>query len=69
MEIYLQIHSVVNDADKISFARLKMSGHALVWWESYVENFRDEHLSELSSSNIFKDLLKDQFYLLGYHYK
>jgi len=49
LEVYFQIHGVINDVDKISFSRLKMSGHALVWWESYVETYRDEHLYEISS--------------------
>jgi len=69
LEVYFQIHGIVNDVDKIPFAGLKMSGHALVWWESYVETYRDEHLYEISSWNKFKDLLRDQFYPLGYHNK
>ena len=69
LEVYFQIHDVVNDVYKISFTRLKMSGHALVWWENYVETYRDEHLSEISSWNAFKDLLRDQFYPLGHHNK
>jgi len=31
LEVYFQIHGVVNDVDKISFSRLNMSRHALVW--------------------------------------
>ena len=46
-----------------------MSGHALVWWGSYVEIDRDEHFFEISSWNAFKELLRDQLYLLGYHNK
>ena len=69
MEVYFQIHGVANDIDKISFARLKMSGHALVWWESYVETYRDEQFSKISFWNVFKNLLRDQFYPLGYHDK
>ena len=56
LEVYFQIHGVVNDVNKIFFARLKMSEHALVWWESYVETYRDEHLFEISSWNAFKKL-------------
>ena len=69
MEVYFQIHSVVNDVDKIYFARLKMSGHALVWWEIHVENLNYEHLLEISSWNEFKELLRDRFYPLGHHNK
>lgn len=65
LEVYFQIHGIVNDVDKISFARLNMSGHALVWWQSYVDTYKDEHLSEISSWNVFKELLRDQFYPLG----
>jgi len=48
LEVYIQIYGVVNDVDKISFARVKMSGHDLVWWESHVENLNHEHLLEIS---------------------
>ena len=30
LKVYFQIHGIVNDVHKISFARLKMSGHGLV---------------------------------------
>jgi len=69
LKVYFQIHYVVNDVDKISFARLKMSGPALLWWESYVETLDHEHLSEISSWNEFKELLRDQFYPLRNHNK
>ena len=69
LKVYFQIHGVVNDVDKISFSKLNMSGHALVWWESHLETLNHEHLSKISSWNGFKELLRDQFYPLGYHNK
>jgi len=69
LKVYFQIYGVVNDVDKISFSRLNMSGHALVWWESHVETLNHEHFYEISSWNEFKELLRDQFYPLGYHNK
>ena len=69
LEVYFQIHGVVSDVNKIYFARLKMSGHALVWWEIHLETLNHEHLSKISSWNEFKELLRDQFYLLGHHNK
>jgi len=46
-----------------------MGGHALVWWENHVETLIHEHLSKVSSWVKFKNLLRDQFYPLGYHNK
>lgn len=46
-----------------------MDGHTLVWWEIHVETLIHEHLLEVSSWNEFKELLRDQFYPLGYHNK
>lgn len=69
LEVYFQIHGVVNDVDKISFVRLNMSEHALVWWEIHVETLNHEYLSEISSLNEFKELLRDQFYPLGHQNK
>jgi len=69
LEVYFQIQGVVIDVDKISFNRLNMGGHALVWWESHVETLSHEHLLEVSSWDEFKKLSRDQFYPLGHHNK
>jgi len=49
LDFYFEIHGIVNDVDKISFARLKISEHALVWWETHVETLIHEYLLEVSS--------------------
>jgi len=46
-----------------------MGAYALVWWESHVETLSYEHLSDVSSWVEFKNLLRDQFYPLGYNNK
>jgi hypothetical protein len=41
LELYLSVHHIDED-QKISFARLKLEGHALTWWEIHKETLRLE---------------------------
>ena len=68
LEVYFNIHGITEE-QKISFARLKMGGHPLVWWESYVETLRLSKEELISSWEDFKRLLREQFYPLGHEAK
>jgi hypothetical protein len=35
LEVYFSVHQIGEDK-RISFNQLKLEGHALTWWESYV---------------------------------
>ena len=41
LEFYFSIHKI-DEEHKISFAQLKLEGHALTWWESHMEALRLE---------------------------
>lgn len=61
MKNYFTLY-VYTSAQKISFARLKMSGHTLTWWNAYVKH---HDISGLTWSK-FKKLVRKQFYPIGY---
>jgi len=70
IEVYCRVQKIVRDEDKIQLATLKMSGNALIWWECYMKNDENESLNVcLASCSHFIQLLRDQFYPLGYHQK
>ena len=54
LEVYIQIQGVLGDVNKISFARLKMDGHALIWWETHVETLKYENQPKVYSWEEFK---------------
>lgn len=58
--VYFNIYNV-SEAYKIPFACLKMSGHALVWWESYFSSCEEKKLL-IYTWDGFKDLLRKNFY-------
>jgi hypothetical protein len=43
-----------------------MIGHALLWWESYVDALRIGKKPMVMKWEDFKELLKSQFYPIGY---
>ena len=50
----------------ISFAWLKLEGHALTWRESHTETLRLEGEPLVTKWKDFKTLIKSKFYLIGY---
>ncbi|TXG50795.1 hypothetical protein EZV62_023319 [Acer yangbiense] len=61
LEIYYTVNKY-SKSQKIKFASLKLSSHALTWWKSY----RKRHnVSDLTWKK-FKILLRKQFYPIGY---
>lgn len=73
IEVYYRIQKIVKDEDKIQLATLKMSGNALIWWKSCMQNYMENENESLNvclaSWTHFIQLLRDQFYPLGYHQK
>ncbi|CAL8994908.1 unnamed protein product [Prunus brigantina] len=61
LETYFTVYKYSN-VQKIKFASLKLSSHALTWWKSYQRRY---DVSKLTWKN-FKKLLRKQFYPVGY---
>jgi hypothetical protein len=56
----------IDEEKKILFARLKLEGHALTWWESHTETLRLEGDPPVTRWEDFKTLINSQFYPIGY---
>jgi hypothetical protein len=65
LEVYFGLYQV-QETQRISFPRLKMIGHDLLWWESYVDALRIGNKPIVTKREAFKALLKSQFYPIGY---
>jgi hypothetical protein len=63
--VYFGIQGYRNE-QRIYFATLKMTGHALVWWESYMPAIKRQKKPLPISWEAFKMLLKNQCYSIGY---
>jgi hypothetical protein len=65
MEVYFIMHEEIGKK-KIVFSCLKLEGHALKWWES--DAVRKELGNEplVTDWQVLKDMIKSQFYLIGY---
>jgi len=61
LETYFTLYGYTS-REKITFATLKLSAHALSWWKSY----RKHHDGKAVSWKKFKELLKKQFYPVGF---
>ncbi|CAL2259851.1 unnamed protein product [Prunus armeniaca] len=61
LETYFTVYKYSN-VQKIKYASLKLSSHALTWWKSYQRRY---DVSKLTWKN-FKKLLRKQFYPVGY---
>ena len=65
LQAYSSVHHV-KEEQNISFARRKLEGHALTWWEIHMETLRLEGDHLMTKWVDFKSLIKSQFYLIGY---
>jgi hypothetical protein len=65
LEVYFGLYQI-KETQHISFSHLKMSRHALLWWESYVDALRIGKNPMVTKWEDFKALLKSQFYPIGY---
>jgi hypothetical protein len=61
LESYFSLYGF-NDLQKITFVRVKMESHALVWWNAYVQ----AHGMHGTTWDRFKELVRRQFYPVGY---
>lgn len=50
---------MVNGVQTISFERLKMGGHGLVWWEIHLESLKHDNQPPITPWDAFKNLLID----------
>jgi hypothetical protein len=65
LEFYFSVHHI-DEEHKISFARLKLEGHALTWWERYTKTLRMVGDPPVTIWEEFKTLIKSQFYTIVY---
>lgn len=65
LEVYFSVHHI-EEGQKISFARLKLEGHALTWWESHMETLRLEEEPLVAEWEDFKTIINSYFYPIGY---
>jgi len=65
LEVYFSNHRI-EEGQKISFALLKLDGHALTWWEIHMETLRLEGDPPVTKWEDFKTLIKSQFYPIGH---
>jgi hypothetical protein len=57
LDIYFSIHHI-DEENNISFARSKLEGHALTWWESHMETLMLEGDLPVTRWEDFKTLIK-----------
>jgi hypothetical protein len=65
LEVYFDLYQI-QEMQQISFSRLKMTIHAFLWWECYVDALRIGKRPMVMKWEDFKALLKSQFYPIGY---
>jgi len=65
LEVYFIIHHI-DEEQHILFARLKLEGHALTWWEIHTETLRMEGDPLVTRWEELKTIMNSQFYTIGY---
>ncbi|GKB75236.1 hypothetical protein Tco_0942131 [Tanacetum coccineum] len=61
LETYFTLYGL-SSTEKVSFARLKLTSHALAWWNSFLKMTQEEKVTW----NDFKRKLCQEFYPMGY---
>ncbi|XP_071702891.1 uncharacterized protein [Rutidosis leptorrhynchoides] len=61
LETYFTLYGF-KSAEKVSFARLKLTSHALAWWNSHLKTLDDDEVKWPE----FTRLLRREFYPMGY---
>ena len=61
LESYFALYGF-NDIQRLTFVRVKMESRALIWWNAYVQSRGFQNLSW----DGFKELVRKQFYPVGY---
>jgi hypothetical protein len=62
---FFNVHHI-DEGKNISFAILKLEGHALTWWEIQLEKNRLAGDLPVTRWEEFKILMKSQFHPIGY---
>ena len=60
------MQGITDDPSKIQLATLRMSGMALTWWESNIQQDLRKNGKIISVWNEFIEVLRKQFYPLGH---
>ena len=66
LEVYCRVQGITNDPSRIQLATLRMSGMALTWWESKIQQDLRKNGKIISVWNEFIEVLRKQFYPLGH---
>nr|CAD1835497.1 unnamed protein product [Ananas comosus var. bracteatus] len=61
LETYFDLYNYSN-AEKVTFAKLKLVGHALTWWKATLQTSANEDFTW----SLFKRLICQEFYPMGY---
>jgi hypothetical protein len=62
---YFSVHNIAEEKN-ISFTWMKLEGHVQTWWESDAKTLRLEGDSLVTKWEVFKTLIKSQFYPIEY---
>jgi len=65
MKVHFSMHEVTGKQN-IDFARLKLEFHDLTWWESDGVSRELGNKTPVIDLEVFKDIIKSQFYPIGY---
>lgn len=65
LEVYFSTKAYT-ELHKVSFARLKLGGHALTWWEAHTSGLSTNNEPPVSSWIQFSTALRNQFYPIGH---
>ena len=66
LEVYCRVQGINDDPSRIQLATLRMSGMALTWWESKIQQDLRKNGKIISVWNEFIEVLRKQFYPLGH---
>lgn len=66
VEVYCRVQNLLDDADRIQLATLRLGGTTLTWWESRIRDGSSQHRKINLTWSDFVNALKKQFYPLGH---
>lgn len=69
IEVYYRIQHIVDYEDKTQLETIKMDGTALIWWKIHLQSEKVSLKDSIYTWDHFVQMLRDQFYPLGYQQK
>jgi hypothetical protein len=66
MEVYCSVQQIKDEATQIKLASLRLASTSLIWWQSKLQNKRQQVGNVFPSWKSFISSLRKQFYPLGY---